>query len=106
MRHFGTAVLGRSVYCRLDAARLEQTRANLIKAELLGSGFAPLNADQVRSVETPTLLRHGAAESRGVSPPDGSAGGAVPHAERIEAPGASHLMHEENASIWPRSSAC
>jgi hypothetical protein len=31
------------------------TRAN-IKAELLGSGFAPLNADQVRNVETPTLL--------------------------------------------------
>ena len=56
MRHFGTAVLGRGVYCRLDAARLEQTRANLIKAELLGSGFAPLNADQVRNVETPTLL--------------------------------------------------
>jgi hypothetical protein len=31
------------------------TRAN-IKAELLGSGFASLNADQVRNVETPTLL--------------------------------------------------
>jgi len=50
MRHFGSAVPGRGVYCRLDAARLEQTRANLIKAELLGSGFAPLNADHVRSV--------------------------------------------------------
>lgn len=44
MRHFGTAVLGRDVYSRLDAARLDQMRANFIKAELLGSGFGPLRA--------------------------------------------------------------
>ena len=59
MRDFGTAVLVRDVYCRLDAARLEQMRANLIRAELLGAWLAPLMADQ--------LLRHGSAHSSLVS---------------------------------------
>jgi hypothetical protein len=53
---FGTAVLARHVYCRLDATPLEQMRAKFTKAELLGSRFAPLRADQARSVKVPALL--------------------------------------------------
>ena len=39
IRHFGTPVLGRDVYCRLDAARLEQMRANLNQGGIAGLGI-------------------------------------------------------------------
>jgi non-heme chloroperoxidase len=100
MRHFGIAVLGRDVYCRLDASRLEQTRANLIRAELLGSGFAPLSSDQVRSVEAPTLLVTGQRSPGLFHRLTDRLEELLPHAERIEVPAASHLMHEENASAY------
>ncbi len=100
MRHFGTAVLGRDVYRRLDASRLQQTRANLIKAELLGSGFAPLDAQQVRGVRAPTLLVTGQRSPAVFHRLTDRLEELLPHVERIEIPGASHLMHEENASTY------
>lgn len=50
MRLSGTATLGGEAYRRWSESSLDQVRANLIKAEFLGSGFAPLDADQVGSV--------------------------------------------------------
>ncbi len=56
MRLSGTATLGGEAYRRWSESSLDQVRANLIKAEFLGSGFAPLDVDQVGSVQPPTLL--------------------------------------------------
>lgn len=39
----GNAVLGAGYYRRLSPSRLEQVRANAMKAEFLGSGFSPLD---------------------------------------------------------------
>jgi pimeloyl-ACP methyl ester carboxylesterase len=92
MRDFGTAVLVRDVCCRRDAARLEQMRADLIKAELLGTWFAPLRADRllVTDQRSPAL----------VHPLTDRLAELLPHAEGIEVQGASHLTHEENASAF------
>jgi pimeloyl-ACP methyl ester carboxylesterase len=73
-----TAVLGRDRFRRLSSARFEQARVNFIPAEITGSGSAPLDAHRVREVGTPAL----------------------PHAERVEIPQASHIMHEDNAPAW------
>ena len=61
MRIFVDTVFGSGGYRALSESRKEQVRANLanLKAALLESGFAPLNADQVRSIRTPTLLVNG-----------------------------------------------
>lgn len=102
MRLFGTAVLGREFYRCLPQSRLEQVRANLntFKAELLGSGFPPLGADQVRSIQTPTLLVTGQRSPGLLLRLTDRLQELLPHTEQIEIRGTSHLMHEEDASAY------
>lgn len=102
MQLFSTAVFGREVYRRLPESRLEQVRANLntLKAELLGSGFPPLGADQVRSIQTPTLLVTGQRSPGFLLRLTDRLQELLPHTERIEIRGTSHLMHEEDASAY------
>ena len=102
LRTFGDAVFGRGGYDRFPDSQKAQVQANLanIQAELLGSGFAPLAADQLRALEAPALLitgdrsiglfRHLAEELQEL----------MPHAEKIAIPGASHLMHMYNAPAY------
>lgn len=100
MRVFGNAVLGRDAYQRLSAPRLEEVHANAFRAEFLGSGFPPLEADQVRRVQAPTLLIAGQR-----SPPvfgclvKGLAE-LLPNARRTGIAGASHMMHEDNPRAY------
>lgn len=102
MRLFLSAALGREVYHQLPESRLEQRRANLntLKAELLGSGFLPLGADQVRSIRTPTLLVTGQRSPAFLLHLTDRLQELLPHNERVEIPGTSHLMHEEDASAY------
>lgn len=67
LRLFGTAALGADTFNNFSAARLEQSRANLIKAELLGSGFPTLDTAALGKVNTPILLISGGASPRLVS---------------------------------------
>ncbi|NIR47277.1 hypothetical protein GWO43_02265 [candidate division KSB1 bacterium] len=76
MRLFGAAALGREAFRQLSEARLAQVRDNLIKAEFPGSGFAPVEAKQIRRIHTPTLLLNG-QRSPGLFHPHRSAPGAV-----------------------------
>jgi pimeloyl-ACP methyl ester carboxylesterase len=100
LRAFGSATLGPEAFRRLSESRLEQARANFIKAELLGSGFAPLEARQLRSVQTRTLLLNGEQSPALFHRLADRLEELLPHTERIEIPGASHIMHEDNASFY------
>jgi pimeloyl-ACP methyl ester carboxylesterase len=100
MRVFGNAVLGREFYRRLSSSRLEQVHANFIKAELLGSDLAPLSESEVRAVRVPTLLvqgQHSPALFRRLLD---RLEELLPDTERVEIPGASHIMHEDNPSAY------
>lgn len=105
MRIFGMAVLGREYYRRLTEARLEQVRANSIKAEFLGSGFAPLDAEQVRRVRIPTLLITGQRSPSLFHRLTDRLAELLPHAERTDIQGASHIVHEDNASAYNQAVA-
>lgn len=70
---------------------------NADRAQLLGAGFPPLSADDVRQVRTPTLLVTGEQ-----SPPilrrtlTGKLEKLLPNVERVVIGNASHVMHEQN----------
>ena len=100
IRIFGAAVLGPECYRRLSAARLEQVRVNSFKAEFLGSGFVPLRADDLRGVETPTLLVTGARSPILFHRLIERLAELLPRSERVEIPGASHIVHEDDAPAF------
>lgn len=100
MRTFVHAVLGKEAFEQLPEARKEQMRDNLsaLRAAVLGAGFPPLGDDDVRGIRAPVLLLTGER-----SPPlflrlTDRLEELLPSVERVEIPGASHAMHEENAS--------
>jgi len=100
MHRFGTAVLGRVAYDRLSDARREQVRANLFAAEFLGSGFPPLEADALRSVQIPTLLVTAESSARAFHRLADALEEMLPQAERVGIPNASHIVHEDNALAY------
>ena len=100
LRHLNTAALGADTFNNFSAARLEQSRANLITAELLGSGFPTLDTDALRKVNIPTLLISGGASPRLYHYLLERLQELLPHSERIEIPGAAHIMHEDNAPAY------
>jgi pimeloyl-ACP methyl ester carboxylesterase len=100
LRLFGTAVLGRETFNQLSAARMEQVRENLIKAEFLGSGFSPLDAGEVSRVQIPTLLLVGARSQPLFRHLINRLYELLPHAEQVEIPAASHMSHEDNPSAY------
>lgn len=102
LRTFGNAVFGRGGYDRLPAARKAQVFDNAanVKAELLGSGFVPLDASRVRRVRVPTLLVTGQKSIGLFHCLTDRLAELLPNVDRIEVPGASHMMHEDNAPAY------
>ncbi len=100
MRLFGTATLGEETFRQLSEARLNQVRDNLIKAEILGSGFVSVKAEQVSSIDTPTLLVNGERSPNVFHRLTDRLQELLPNSERVEINGASHIMHEDNASAY------
>jgi pimeloyl-ACP methyl ester carboxylesterase len=100
LRIFGTAVLGRDTFRNLSPARLEQARANQIKAELLGSGFPPLDDDAIRRVDIPVLLINGQSSPKLFHRLLDRLEELLPNTSRMEISGASHIMHEDNPPAW------
>jgi pimeloyl-ACP methyl ester carboxylesterase len=95
LRLLGSAILGPESFHRLSRERLAQARANLIDAELLGSLFPPLTANQVRTVRCPALLVAGDQSPTVLSHLTNVLGRLLPNVERINIPSASHLVHED-----------
>lgn len=100
MRLLGMTLLGQKFYRRLSGKRLEQVDANAIKAEFLSSGFAPVDTEQLRNVHTPTLLINGCYSHSLFHRLTDRLEEVLPHNERIEIRGASHLVHEDNAPAY------
>ncbi len=97
---FGTAALGPGAFARLSEARKDQVRANLIKAEFLGSGFPPLDPARLRHVDVPTLLVTGDGSPPVLHRLADALQEILPAVERVEIPGAAHIMHEDNAGTY------
>jgi len=100
LQAFGRATLGREAFERLSPARRQQARDNLIDAELLGSGFPPLDESEVRTVQAPVLflaaqqspsIWHRLLERLAE---------VLPRTERLEIPRAWHIMHEDNPDAY------
>ena len=100
LRIFGTAVLGREAFQSLSDARLQQVRDNLIVAEFLGSGFAPVDPNAVRRLECPTLLVTGERSPTLFHQLSDRLEELLPRVRRVEIPCASHIMHEDNPAAF------
>lgn len=97
---FGKATLGEKTYLNLSKSRLEQARTNLIKAELLGSGFLPLDKDKIRKIKIPTLLLMGQESQKIWQDLLLELKKLIPNSELKIIPKASHIMHEDNRSKY------
>jgi pimeloyl-ACP methyl ester carboxylesterase len=100
MRLFGTTALGPEAFRQLSKARLAQVRDNLIKAEFLGSGFVPLEAEQIRRIHIPTLLLNGQRSPGLFHRLIDRLQELLPNSERVKIREASHIIHEDNASAY------
>jgi pimeloyl-ACP methyl ester carboxylesterase len=103
LRLSGTAILGRAAYAGLSEDRKEQALINTIPAELTGSGFLPLEAEQLRGVTTPTLLLTGQSSPGVFHRLADRLEELLPRTERVEIPESSHIMHEDNAPAYNAS---
>jgi pimeloyl-ACP methyl ester carboxylesterase len=100
MEIFITGVLGRAAYERLPERRKQQMRENnsALRAQMLGAGFPALSEADVRGVRQPTLLVTGEHSPAFLLRLTDLLEERLPEVERVEIPGASHVMHEENAA--------
>lgn len=69
------------------------------RAQLMGAGFPPLSDDDVRGVRAPTLLLAGDRSPAFLGRLTDRLQELLPDAERAAIADASHLMHEDNASL-------
>ncbi len=102
---FGRGVLGEKSFRRLPDDRKQQMRENVAtaRAQLLGAGFPPLEDNDVRGVRVPTLLATGERSPSIFLRITDRLQELLPNVERVTIPGASHLMHEENADETNRA---
>ena len=91
---FGGAVFGSGGFAGLPDERRSQVLDNLtnVRAEILGSGFAPLAADELRGLGVPTLLLTGERSIPLFQPPGRSRGRAAPAGRARRDPG--RLPHD------------
>lgn len=97
---FGKATLGIETFLNLSNSRLEQARSNLMKAELLGSGFLPLDKNKIQNIKLPTLLISGQNSPKLWQHLLVELNRLIPNSELIIIPEASHIMHEDNVSKY------
>lgn len=96
---FARGVLGSDAFERLSPERKSQAWDNVAvdKAQLLGEGFPSLRDDEVRGVTAPTLLLGGEKSPAFLHRLTDRLEELLPDVQRAVVPGASHIMHEDNA---------
>ena len=97
---FGKATLGVKTYLNLTEERRKQAKTNLIRAELLGSGFIPLDKNKVRNIKLPTLLISAQNSPKLFQYLLYEINKLIPNSELKIIPNASHMMHEDNATFY------
>ena len=90
------AILGVKPFQKLSKERLEQGRANMIKAEFLGSGFLQLDKNKIQNIKIPTLLISGQNSPKLWPDLLVELKKLIPNSEIKIIPEASHIMHEDN----------
>jgi pimeloyl-ACP methyl ester carboxylesterase len=97
VRVFARGVLGADVYEGLPADVKEAMRANgkALSSQLLGAGFPAFMENDVRRIETPTLLVTGEKSPALLHRMTDRLQELLPKAQRVDISGASHLMHYE-----------
>ncbi|MCF8052816.1 MAG: alpha/beta hydrolase [Desulfobacterales bacterium] len=103
MRIVGRAILGRDFYNRLSEERLEQMRANAIRAEFLDSSFPPLDSKDVNNIQTPTLLVTGQHSAGLFIQLANRLEELLPHAERVKIANTSHIVHEDDPPAYNKA---
>ena len=100
LQHFTRAVLGPGGIERMPEARQQQARDNLdvFASQLTGGEFPPLDRDDVRRISAPTLLLSGEQSPLIMRLFTDRLHELLPHAERVDIPGASHDAHVDNPS--------
>ena len=101
VRIFGDAVFGSGGYDRLSDARKAQVRDSIsnIRAEL-GSGFLPLDPPRLKALHVPVQLVTGEETVGLFRLLTAHLEELLPHNERVEIPGAHHLLHEDNPAAF------
>lgn len=99
-RTFSEATLGRGAFRRVSQQRREQGRANFIEAELLGSGYPPLDDAELSGIQLPTLLLHAEESPSLFRLLIDRLEELIPKTERTAIPRASHIMHEDNPEVF------
>lgn len=99
-RLMGHAILGDEYYNQLSESRREQVHVNTTKAELLGSGFAPLEPEELYEIDIPTLLINGEKSPNVFHHLLDRLEELLPRTKRVQIPEASHIMHEDNAGAY------
>ncbi|MFW2383046.1 MAG: alpha/beta fold hydrolase, partial [Acidimicrobiales bacterium] len=97
---FGRAALGKDSFDGLSKSRWEQVLANNIRAEYLSDSFGPLSVDDVRSIRTPTLLVSGQDSPRLWPMLVDYVDELLPNSQAIAVPDASHIVHEDNPTVF------
>ena len=87
---FGKGVLGRDRFDQLTAEQWAAILDNYTLAEFTGSGFPPLNRDEVAAVHTPAMLVNGSASVKLFSVLSDTLAEVLPDVERAVVAGASH----------------
>lgn len=102
LRIFVKGALGTHTLDELDPDRRAQIMANAapMRAFMLGEGFPPLTAAQVRSVRCPVLLVTGERSPAFIVHLTDRLAALLPRAERACIAGASHLSHEERPEAF------
>ncbi len=97
---FARGVLGRQAFTRLTAQRRQQMleSAAELRAEFR-AGFPPLTEGNLRAVRAPTLVLTGEHSPTIEGALSQWLAELLPEAEQVTVPGASHLMHEDNAAF-------
>ncbi len=97
VRVFARGVLGADVYESLPTEGKDAMLANgkPLSSELLGAGFPAFTDDDVRRIQTPTLLVTGKKSPAMLLRLTDRLQQLLPNAQRVDIAGASHLMHYE-----------
>lgn len=98
--YFGRAVLGPAAYARLSDERRAQARANFFAAELLGSGFPPLDKAAISKIDCPALLALGDRSPALFARLTGGIARLLPKARRLKVAEASHIVHEDQREAF------
>jgi pimeloyl-ACP methyl ester carboxylesterase len=79
---------------------MEQVYENVIKAEFIGTGFPPLNENEIRNIKIPTLLISGRNSPKIFHFLLDRLMELIPNSKRKEIEGASHISHEDNPTEY------